>query len=336
VGSLDIAIIGFGRLAELCYTPALRSLNGIRVTGIADPREAALERASRVFPSARLASSAEEMLRELQLDALLVASSPSTHWRIWQLAVTRALPVFMEKPFPMTENLAELEQLSESRLPLMIDFNRRFWPLYRDLASRCTDGSIGDPLSARFQLHVNIRRWSSVTDHRLNEAEGGALHDLGAQTVDLALETFKRNVESVTASRESGEGQRFVIHMRMDGELDVTCDVAYAARTREQVEVNGSRGRLRILEPNMALRQDPYASPIQSFGALARDGMALAGRVLNPDRSLLRYSIRMALKHFFETLRCGGNFVPGIKEALRTARILATVEQPPARGKAHH
>ncbi len=315
--------MGFGQLAEQYYVPALRTLEGIRVTGIADPLEAARNRARNAFPEAVVCSQAGEIIPRAPMNAVLVASPPTTHWPVWQLAREAAMPVFMEKPFPLPENLEEFEAISQTSVPLMVNFNRRFWPLYRELGERCRDGTIGDPRWARFQLHVNARRWSSVTNHRLDEKEGGALQDLGSQMVDLALATFEQDVQAVEISTKGPAQTRVKIRMLLAGGVDVECDVAYAARACERVEIQGSHGTLRILEPNMALRREPYDSWLHRIGAVAQDGWALAGHAWNRESSLLRYSIRLALQRFFETVRSGGGFEPGSRAALRTARVLA-------------
>ena len=105
---------------------------------------------------------------------------------MWRGACQRGIPVFMEKPFLLRDEIAHIEELRAATPRLMINFNRRFWPTYQSLRNRVHSGEIGTLKHAEFVLHVNIAKWCSVTQHRLYPSEGGALFDLGSQILDLA------------------------------------------------------------------------------------------------------------------------------------------------------
>ena len=333
--SIAVGIIGFGRLARLYYAPALREIGRRLRLSVADPCEGSRAAAAGAFPETRIHADYRELLEDEELDAVLVATPPSLHLEIWRAAAALQLPVFMEKPFLFPEDLAHVDPADPAWRRLMIDFNRRFWPPYRSLARLASDGRLGRPRRAEFRLNVDLARWSSVSPHRGDAREGGVLHDLGSQMLDLALVTFPRRPVEVAARRSGTRGgdERVDLTLFFDDGLRVDCDLAYARRTRESVTIRGERGVLELLDPNQRvwLRRDP--TPLGRLASSCADFASLAYRGLFRSRSMLRFSVRASLGHFFDALRSGDRFVPGFEDALRVARCTAAAEQSIAQGK---
>jgi len=310
-------IVGFGKLARDYYTPALRRIRNVCVAAVADPLAESRKSAGRSFPRAALYSSSQEML-EQDLDALLVASPPSTHWSIFEQATARGLPVFMEKPFPMRAGLRAAEAFAGPAARVMLDFNRRFWPSYHRLAALARSGAIGRLERLELVLHVDVRRWCEVTPHRMLETEGGALEDLGTQMVDLA---FLLLDQQPVKARADASVLRAKLHMETAGGIAVECDLAYGNANRERVVLHGSAGRLVLENPNCSIHQDAGSGGPRLSG-LVRDALVFLGRALVRDRSMLRYTIHASLAAFFEAARSGGPFHPGLEDGIRVARVL--------------
>jgi len=51
----------------------------------------------------------------------------------------------MEKPFVLEGELPAVEQTAAAAALLMVDFNRRFWPLYRKMGEMLRAGAVGRP-----------------------------------------------------------------------------------------------------------------------------------------------------------------------------------------------
>ena len=202
-GAPRLAIAGFGRLARGYYAPALRELGRVRPVAVADPHPSARAAARAAFPGVRAWASAEEMLEAEAPDALLVSSPPSTHLPLWTLACGLGTAVFMEKPFLLAHQLETFVAPEGDGPPLMVDFNRRFWPAYRRLAEMVKGGRAGAVESAELRLEVDVLRWGGPDSHRFAPAEGGALHDLGSHLLDLAWMLFGREPERVTARADT-------------------------------------------------------------------------------------------------------------------------------------
>jgi predicted dehydrogenase len=334
-GAPRLAIAGFGRLARGYYVPALRELGGpAPVVAVADPLAASRAAAGAAYPRARLYASAAEMLEAEALDALLVASPPSTHLPLWARASSLGVAVFVEKPFLLAHELDAFAPPQAGAPPLMVDFNRRFWPTYRRLAEMVKGGHAGAVASAELRLEVDVLRWGGAANHRFAPGEGGALHDLGSHLLDLAWMLFGREPARVAARAESRRWEHD--HVRIDLDLPggpaVACELGYGTRNREQVTVRGSRGTLRLRNPNAAIHFRPAGARPRPVVEGMRDGAALAVRGCFRGRSLLRYSIRSALEEFLSALATGRPPAPGVDDALRNAAWLHAAARSIASG----
>src|SRR5262249_12082323 len=118
---LRLGLAGFGRVVREYYLPAFRFLGGIDIRGVADPLAASRDAARKLLCGVKTYVSAGELLESQMLDALLVASPPSTHLPIWLEAYRRRLPVFMEKPFLVPGQFARLEDTPAAQHLFMIN-----------------------------------------------------------------------------------------------------------------------------------------------------------------------------------------------------------------------
>lgn len=328
---LRLGIAGFGRLAQEYYVPALAGLTGIGSIVVADPLVASRAAAERSLPNTGSCGTYAELL-ERELDGLIVASPPSTHLEIWNAAARLGLPVFMEKPFVLFGEMAQTESSAQARRLLMVNFNRRFWPPYRRLRELVRSGAIGETVSAVFALHVDLLSWCTVTAHRLQPSEGGALYDLGSQMLDLVAWSLGSRLETIRAdiSSRRWEADDVQLHLTLGGGINVRCDLAYESRTFERVMIEGRQGRLRLEDPNMAVHLDAGAGRRPLLGR-GKDFLTLGFRGVWRSRSMARFSIRASLGEFLQGIRQGRACSPGFLDAARNAAWLDAAWESAAR-----
>jgi predicted dehydrogenase len=332
---LRLGVTGFGRLARGYYLPALRTIPDARVVAVADPLPESRAAAAERLPSVDLYPDPSAMLERARLDALLVASPPSSHLPIWKDAAARGLAVFMEKPFVLSAQLPQLEQANPSAR-LMLDFNRRFWPTYQRVGELVRAGTLGKPVEVDFLLRTDVLSWSTVTRHRLAAEEGGILHDLGGHAIDLAIDLLRREPETVAA--EAGSHRWPNDHVRLalvfaDGSA-FRCELAYGDRSRERLSILGPGGRLHLADPNMAIHVERNGAHGPRIAARCMDGAIFGYRALRRDRTMSRSSIRRALTSFVRSLREGTPFSPGFEDAVRNALWVEAAARSAADGGA--
>ena len=331
---MRLGIAGFGRLAREHYIPALRSSARARLCAIADPLPASREEAARRVPATEIYEDHRRMLDEANLEAVLVASPPSTHLEIWKDAARRGVALFMEKPLILLDQLGQLPP-EDRGVRLMLDFNRRFWPPYREAARVVRAGELGWPVEIAFTLHTDVHSWSTVTRHRLEPEEGGILHDLGGHAIDLASDIAGEEPESVRAelSRRAFPDDRLRLDLAFRDGSSVRCDLGYDASARERISIRGPKGTLLLRDPNMAIHVFRNGAQPSLLTQRFRDAGALAARVLRRGRTMTRFSVAAAISAFLRALGTGEPFSPSLEEAIRNVRWLEAAARSVALGK---
>lgn len=334
LAELRLGLVGFGKLAREYYLPALRRLAGTRVVAVADPLLESRRAATARLHGVAVYSGHLAMLESAGLNGVLVASPPSTHLEVWSDAIARGLPAFVEKPLLLAGQLGRLALGNEPRL--MIDFNRRFWPAYARVRDLVRGGALGRPVHLEFGVHLDVLRWSGVTRHRLDTAEGGLLHDLGSHAIDLALEVIDEEPDGVMAATSSRQwtDDRLQLRLGFPSGSSASCDLAYGNRTREWLVVHGPEKTARLAEPNMALHIGRRSAARNRLVTWCIDAVNLGYRACWRSRSMGHASIRGALSAFIHALRTNAPFVPGFADGVRNARWVAAASRSAAAGGA--
>jgi predicted dehydrogenase len=319
------AIIGFGRLAQIYYAPALRHLPA-EVVAVADPLASSRAAAAASFRHAQIYADYHDLFEREHIDAILVASPPSTHLDVWNEAARRQVPAFIEKPFVLVGELEHVDSSPEARRLLMPNFNRRFWPAYRNLRDLCRRPQIGTIESADFTLLVNLRPWNSITQHRLSPGEGGALYDLASSELDLIEYVFADKIVSLRAQTETivWPDDHVRLSLRLERGLSVNCEIGYATSNCEKVAIQGAKASARIENPNATVHVESRDQRKRKFPLAdwMTDTLAFGLKALRPERTMLRYTIAASLAAFFDALSMRQPFSPNFDDAVWNATCL--------------
>jgi predicted dehydrogenase len=333
-GELRLGVVGFGKVVRDYYLPALNRIAGARIAAIADPLPDSRRAATAQLQNVAVYPSHGSMLDHADIDAVLVASPPSTHYDVWNDSAAKGLPAFVEKPLVLSWQLERLSLKDEPRI--MIDFNRRFWPMYRRVRDLVQGGVLGMPVELEFAFHLDVLRWSQVTQHRLDAAEGGLLHDLGCHAIDLALEIIGEEPDSIAAVRstDASTEEQYRLRLEFPSGSSATCHLAYGLRTRECLVARGPKKKARLSDPNMALHVEAIDAPRNPVVRWSLDTAVIGYRACRRSQSIGRASIEGALAAFIHSLRTASSFEPGFKDAIRNARWIAAAVRSAASGGA--
>ncbi|MFA5126409.1 MAG: Gfo/Idh/MocA family oxidoreductase [Patescibacteria group bacterium] len=187
--SVRIGIVGAGVMLK--YQVNGFRLAGAEITCIADPDQAAAQKAATQWEIPRTFTSLETMLESASsdVDAISVLTPPVCHMNLAIQALRAGKHVFCEKPPAM--NAGQVREMAEvaqaSGLHLLFDFNNRARPEAEEIIRRINEGFFGRINSAQA---VWVRRsgipafgsWFTIRE----KAGGGALIDL-MHMLDLAL-----------------------------------------------------------------------------------------------------------------------------------------------------
>ncbi|XWJ89223.1 Gfo/Idh/MocA family protein [Phytobacter ursingii] len=157
MGALRIGVVGLGGIAQKAWLPVLGAATDWTLVAAWSPTR---EKAQRVCDTWRIPYAGSLADLAAQCDAVFVHTSTVSHYAVVSELLNAGVHVCVDKP--LAENLADAEKLIElaarKKLTLMVGFNRRFAPLYRQLKRHLPQAA---------SLRMDKHRSNSVGPHDL-------------------------------------------------------------------------------------------------------------------------------------------------------------------------
>jgi len=157
VTGLRIGVVGLGGIAQKAWLPVLGAATDWTLACAWSPTQ---DKAQRICNSWRIPYAPSLAALAAQCDAVFVHTSTASHYAVVSELLNLGVHVCVDKP--LAENLQDAQRLIElaarKKLTLMVGFNRRFAPLYRELKQHMPQA-----LSLRMDKH----RADSVGPHDL-------------------------------------------------------------------------------------------------------------------------------------------------------------------------
>lgn len=203
-------MIGCGDVTEVKSGPGFQKARGSELVAVMRRTGSLAEDYARRHGVSRWYDKAESLIADEQVDAVYVATPPSSHKDL-VLAVARARkPVYVEKP--MALNYSECQEMiracEETNVPLYTAYYRRALPRFLKVKSLIDEGRIGTVRAVSIRLYQppskedkdGVRRW------RVNPsiAGGGYFVDLGSHMIDLLQYVLGPIVSAVGFSSNQG------------------------------------------------------------------------------------------------------------------------------------
>jgi predicted dehydrogenase len=254
VPPVRFGILGAARIAPMALIRPARGIPEATITAVAarDPERARRFAARHGIP--RVHSSYESLLADPEIEAVYNPLPNALHAR-WTIAALEAgKHVLCEKPFSATVAEAEAMAAAAARAGRVLAeaFHYRYHPLFARLRAILAAGDIGEVrhLEAHFCIPLPFPRdirWSAPL-------AGGALMDTGCYTVHLLRHLAAAEPEVVSASARWTRGG---VDRALAGELRfadgrtarLTCALLSGRIFRASARVEGSRGRLSVINP---------------------------------------------------------------------------------------
>ncbi|MCY0978947.1 Gfo/Idh/MocA family oxidoreductase [Chryseobacterium wangxinyae] len=187
---VKVGLCAFGMSGKVFHAPFLKEHPGFFLSAIV---ERSKEESKEKYPDATIYLSVEEMLKNEDIDVVVVNTPVQTHFDYAKMALEAGKNVIVEKPF--TVNVAEAEELvrlAESKnLFLSVYQNRRFDRDYLQVQKVISEGKLGTIKEVEIRFD-RFRTEPSAKEHKENPAlnGSGSVHDLGSHLVDQATQLF--------------------------------------------------------------------------------------------------------------------------------------------------
>ncbi|CRG50568.1 MULTISPECIES: inositol 2-dehydrogenase [Yersinia pseudotuberculosis complex] len=176
----NIALLGAGRIGQV-HAANIAAHPETILWSVVDPNQ---ENAARLVSQYRTRQqSVNEVMADLNVHAVLIASATDTHADLIELAAKHGKTIFCEKPVHL--DLARvrdcLKVVKEYGVPLFIGFNRRFDPQFRHLKNEVLAGRIG-----KLESLLIISRDPSPPPVEYVRVSGGMFRDMTIHDFDMA------------------------------------------------------------------------------------------------------------------------------------------------------
>lgn len=263
-----IAVLGCGRIGRMHAANVAGNARTSLAAVFDTHGPSAQEVASQL--GVRAAASADEIMADPAIDAVLVATLTSTHADYIERAVAAGKHVLCEKPIDLSLDRVRqcADRIAGSKVSVQLGFNRRFDPGHRAARQALLDGDIGE-------LHQVIitSRDPGMPPRSYYETAGGLFRDMTIHDFDLAR--FMLGEEPIEVFAIGG---RLIDPALMD-ELqdDDTAMVIMRTASGKQCHINNSRTstygydqRVELLgTAGMAISGNRKLHELAKFGAAA-------------------------------------------------------------------
>lgn len=187
---VKVGLCAFGMSGKIFHAPFLKEHPGFFMSAVV---ERSKEDSKEKYPDAEIYRSVEEMLKNADIEVVVVNTPVQTHFEYVKMALEAGKNVIVEKPFTVTVSEAEeLVNLAENRnLFLSVYQNRRFDRDYLQVQKVLAEGKLGNVREAEIRFD-RFRTEPSGKEHKENPEQNGSgsMHDLGSHLVDQAVQLF--------------------------------------------------------------------------------------------------------------------------------------------------
>lgn len=271
--TLNIGIIGAGRIGKVHAETLVTRVTGVKVLAIADVALAAAQETAARLNVPTAAADYRQLLDNPDIHAVVICSATDTHAQMIAESADAGKHIFCEKPiaFDLNKIDSALQAAEEAGVKLQIGFNRRFDPNFARVRQAVQNGEIGQP----HMLHI-ISRDPAPPPISYIKVSGGIFFDMTIHDFDMARFLIGSEVTEIytaagvmvdPAIGEAGDLDTAVIMLKFAngviGTIDNSRKAVYGYDQR--VEVFGSKGAINTAN------QYPNSAVISSADNIRRD-----------------------------------------------------------------
>ena len=256
---LKWGFIGCGEVVEKKSGPAFSEVEGSQVTAVMSRTEQHARTYAVMHGIPRWYTDAQELIDDPDVNAVYVATPPSSHATYAIMAMKAGKPVYVEKPLAASyEDCARVNRISEQTgVPCFVAYYRRYLPYFLKVKDILDRQVIGKILNVQVRFAVPPRQLDYTHPDTLpwrlqpEIAGGGYFYDLAPHQLDLLQYFFGVILEArgICANR----GKLYTAEdslsacFRFENDLPGSgswCFVAHESAREDCIEVMGDKGRL--------------------------------------------------------------------------------------------
>ena len=258
MNSIKWGFIGCGEVTEKKSGPAFSEVPGSSVVAVMSRSEEKARHYAERHAIPKWYTDPQELIDDSEVNAIYIATPPSSHATFAIMAMKAGKPVYVEKPLASSyEDCARVNKISvETGVPCFVAYYRRYLPYFQRVKDIVERGVLGKIVNVQVRFAVpapDLDYQSANLPWRLQPdiAGGGFFYDLAPHQLDLLQHIFGVILEAngICANRgglyqaEDSVSACFRFESGLPGSGS-WCFVAYKSAKEDRIEVIGERGQL--------------------------------------------------------------------------------------------
>lgn len=190
--------IGCGEVTEKKSGPAFNEVPGSHVVAVMSRNAEKAESYAKRHNIKKWYTDPLELINDPEINAIYIATPPSSHATFAIMAMKAGKPVYIEKPLAASyEDCARINRISElTGVPCFVAYYRRYLPYFQKVKQIIQSGAIGTPANVQIRYSVPPRDLDYKSNGSLpwrlqpDIAGGGYFYDLAPHQLDLIQDIF--------------------------------------------------------------------------------------------------------------------------------------------------
>jgi predicted dehydrogenase len=256
---LKWGFIGCGEVTEKKSGPAFNDVEGSMIEAVMSRSEQKARGYAERHRIRKWYTDAQELIDDPDVNAIYIATPPSSHATFAIMSMKAGKPVYVEKPLAASyEDCARVNRVSEETgVPCFVAYYRRYLPYFLKVKDIIDSGNIGKVINVQVRFAVPPRdldyQHAENLPWRLQPdiAGGGYFYDLAPHQLDLLQYYFGVIIEArgICANRgqlyqaEDSVSACFEFESGLPGSGS-WCFVAHESAREDRVEVIGDQGQV--------------------------------------------------------------------------------------------
>lgn len=258
MNTVQWGFIGCGEATEKKSGPAFSQVEGSSVVAVMSRNAEKAKSYAQRHGIGKWYTDAQELVDDPQVNAVYIATPPSSHATFAIMAMRARKPAYIEKPMAASyEDCARINRISEQTgVPCFVAYYRRYLPYFQKVKDLIRDGAVGNVINVQIHfaqpprdLDYNSRNlpWRVLPVI----SGGGYFYDLAPHQLDLLQDMFGviLRAQGYTSNRgglyeaEDTLSASFQFDSGLPGSGS-WCFVAHESAKEDCIEVIGDRGML--------------------------------------------------------------------------------------------
>lgn len=250
--------IGCGEATEKKSGPAFGQVEGSMVVAVMSRDGEKAKSYAQRHQIKRWYTDAQELVDDPEVNAVYIATPPSSHATFAIMSMKAGKPVYIEKPMAASyDDCARINRISnQTGVPCFVAYYRRYLPYFKKVKHLLEDGAIGNVINVQIRF-AQPPRALDYNSHdlpwrvRSDISGGGYFYDLAPHQLDLLQDMFGVILEAqgFTSNRgglyevEDTLSACFKFENGLPGSGS-WCFVAHESATEDRIEIIGDKGMI--------------------------------------------------------------------------------------------